>query len=71
MTDTLAQKLALHLTLGGGATAETTPPCRLVNHNVEIGERYASYNGTDAYLEVNTNTQLKLGNEDFSRIAVS
>src|SRR5438132_10914488 len=66
MSDSLAQKLVLHLPLCGDATAETTESCRFVNHNVAIGESYASFNGTDSYLEVPSNVNLHLGDEDFS-----
>ena len=66
MSDSLAQKLVLHLPLCGDATAETTESCRFVNHNVAIGESYASFNGTDSYLECPANADLQLGDEDFS-----
>ena len=66
MSDSLARRLALHLPLCGDATAETTASCRFVNHNVAIGESYASFNGTDAYLECPANADLRLGDDDFS-----
>lgn len=36
------------------------------NHNVEIGEDYASFNGKNSYLEIAHNERLDFGNEDFS-----
>ena len=66
MSESLAQKLVLHLPLNCGKAIESIGAARLVNHKVTIGESYATFNGIDAFLEISSAPHMQLGDEDFS-----
>jgi hypothetical protein len=66
MCESLADKLMVHVPLSRASGAPTLATVGVVNHNVEIGERSALFNGRDAALEVRRYPELLLEAVDFS-----
>ena len=66
VSDDLNEKLILDIPLCGATPMGVTASSRFVNHNVAISENYASFNGTDSYIEFTASQALQLGDGDFS-----
>lgn len=66
MFESLASNLILHLPLCNGRAANARSTPEIVNHNVLIGDRYALFNGRDAYLAISDCAAMQLAGDDFS-----
>jgi hypothetical protein len=63
---TSAAKLIAHWPFSADFENAANEPLRLTNHNVQLSQQSAHFNGRDSYLEIASQPGLDWGNDDFS-----